>query len=639
MHRPFFEVDGALVRVRVPGGALDPAAAHAIATAAVDVGAGPVELTNRANLQVRGIPIDAVAALRDALVAAGVTAPDPPADERRNVLASPTAGVDADELVDPRPLVAAVADRLASAGPARALSPKFGVLVDAGGAVHLRGRGQDLALGAGRDEHGTVRYEVRIGDALPYPPEGGDRAWSVAPDRALEVVDAVIDAAAPFGRARDLVAALGPDRVWRDLADRTGDALTGPATLVGPAAPSLPAVGVHAQRQPQQVWIGLAVVLGRLDPTTLLALADLAASVGGGLRITPWGGLVLADVDRRDASRVVAASRAARVGVRPRPSGQPRGDLRGKSRLRSRPGRHAVRRPGARGPPRRPRPRAASGVGPRLGLRQGLRTAATGAGVARRGADPRHLPALRRPAARRERTLRRAAPVRARPVCRDRRGRERGGQPGERGAYLRDGPEIYRRSFAIIRAETDLSRVPPDLETAAVRMVHACGMVDLVDDLDWSDGAGHAIRAALGGGATVLTDSTMLASGITRRRLPARNAVWCAIADPDVMAAATTDGTTRAAAAVDAWGRGSTARSSRSATHRPRCSGCWSSSTPPGRVPPRSSACRSGSSAPPNRSGGWPTSPTGSRGSPCTAGEAAARSPPRPSTRSASEPE
>jgi precorrin-3B synthase len=307
VHRPFFEVDGALVRVRVPGGALDPTAARAIATAAVDVGAGPVELTNRANLQVRGIPIDAVAALRDALVAAGVAAPDPQADERRNVLASPTAGVDADELVDPRPLVAAVADRLVCAGPARALSPKFGVLVDAGGAVHLRGRGQDLAFGAGRDEHGTVRYEVRIGDALPYPSEGGDGAWSVAPDRALEVLDAVIDAAAPFGRARDLVAALGPDRVWRDLVHRTGDALTGPAPLVGPAAPSVPVVGVHAQRQPQQVWIGLAVVLGRLDSATLLALADLTASVGGGLRITPWGGIILADVDQRDASRVVAA--------------------------------------------------------------------------------------------------------------------------------------------------------------------------------------------------------------------------------------------------------------------------------------------------------------------------------------------
>jgi len=121
-------------------------------------------------------------------------------------------------------------------------------------------------------------------------------------------------------------------------------------------------------------------------------------------------------------------------------------------------------------------------------------------------------------------------------------------------AYLRDGPEIYRRSFAIIRAEADLRGVPATLEPAAVRMVHACGMVDLVQDLAWSDGAGTAIRTALRGGATVLTDSTMVAKGITRRRLPADNTVWCAVDDPAVVAAAARAGTTRSAAAVDAWG-------------------------------------------------------------------------------------
>jgi precorrin-8X/cobalt-precorrin-8 methylmutase len=120
-------------------------------------------------------------------------------------------------------------------------------------------------------------------------------------------------------------------------------------------------------------------------------------------------------------------------------------------------------------------------------------------------------------------------------------------------AYLRDGPEIYRRSFAIIRAEADLQRVPPDLEPAAVRMIHACGMVDLVDDLAWSEGVGHVIRAALAGGARVLTDSMMLADGITRGRLPADNDVQCFLRDPAVEAAAERLGTTRSAAAVDAW--------------------------------------------------------------------------------------
>ena len=122
------------------------------------------------------------------------------------------------------------------------------------------------------------------------------------------------------------------------------------------------------------------------------------------------------------------------------------------------------------------------------------------------------------------------------------------------GEYLRDGAEIYRRSFATIRAEADLERVPPDLEPAAVRMIHACGMVDLVDDLAWSPGAGDRIRGALRVGATVLADSMMLANGVTRRRLPADNPVVCTLAEPDLAARAERAGTTRSAAAVDLWG-------------------------------------------------------------------------------------
>ena len=122
------------------------------------------------------------------------------------------------------------------------------------------------------------------------------------------------------------------------------------------------------------------------------------------------------------------------------------------------------------------------------------------------------------------------------------------------GEYLRDGAEIYRRSFATIRAEADLERVPPDLEPAAVRMIHACGMVDLVDDLAWSPGAGDRIRGALRVGATVLADSMMLANGVTRRRLPADNPVVCTLAEPDLAARAERAGTTRSAAAVDVWG-------------------------------------------------------------------------------------
>ena len=119
--------------------------------------------------------------------------------------------------------------------------------------------------------------------------------------------------------------------------------------------------------------------------------------------------------------------------------------------------------------------------------------------------------------------------------------------------YQRDGAEIYRRSFAIIRDEADLSAVPADLEHVAVRMIHACGMTDLPADLAWSDGVGAAGRAALAAGAPVLCDSAMVAAGITRSRLPAANQVICTLSDPLVPDLAARLGTTRSAAAVELW--------------------------------------------------------------------------------------
>jgi len=119
--------------------------------------------------------------------------------------------------------------------------------------------------------------------------------------------------------------------------------------------------------------------------------------------------------------------------------------------------------------------------------------------------------------------------------------------------YVRDGAEIYRRSFATIRAEADLSRFPADVARVVVRMIHSCGMTDLPADVGFSDGVVRAARAALLGGAPVLCDAQMVASGITRGRLPGRNEVICALADPSVPALAARLRTTRSAAALDLW--------------------------------------------------------------------------------------
>lgn len=123
----------------------------------------------------------------------------------------------------------------------------------------------------------------------------------------------------------------------------------------------------------------------------------------------------------------------------------------------------------------------------------------------------------------------------------------------ERHDYVRDGAAIYQASFATIRAEADLSRLPPDMEAPAVRIIHACGMVDVVEALDFSDDVGRAARAALKAGKPILCDSQMVAHGITRARLPADNPVICTLRDPRVPAMARDMGNTRSAAAVNLW--------------------------------------------------------------------------------------
>ncbi|WP_026926568.1 precorrin-8X methylmutase [Granulicoccus phenolivorans] len=126
--------------------------------------------------------------------------------------------------------------------------------------------------------------------------------------------------------------------------------------------------------------------------------------------------------------------------------------------------------------------------------------------------------------------------------------------PTRRYAYETDGTEIYRRSFATIRAETDLSGFEPDTATVVVRMVHAAGDTGLAEVIEAGPGLVPAARGALRAGRPIFTDAFMLASGITRKRLPADNEVICTLRDPRTPDVAAAWGTTRSAAAVSLWG-------------------------------------------------------------------------------------
>jgi len=117
--------------------------------------------------------------------------------------------------------------------------------------------------------------------------------------------------------------------------------------------------------------------------------------------------------------------------------------------------------------------------------------------------------------------------------------------------YIRDGAAIYERSFAIIRAEADLSRFAPEEEDVAVRMIHACGMVEAAAHFAFAPGFVAAARGALVAGAPILCDAEMVARGVTRARLPAGNEVLCALREPEVPALAGRLGTTRSAAAFE----------------------------------------------------------------------------------------
>jgi precorrin-8X/cobalt-precorrin-8 methylmutase len=123
----------------------------------------------------------------------------------------------------------------------------------------------------------------------------------------------------------------------------------------------------------------------------------------------------------------------------------------------------------------------------------------------------------------------------------------------ERAAYLRDGTAIYERSFAIIRAEADLSRFSTDEADIAVRMIHACGQVEAAQHIVFGGDVVISTRKALAAGAPIFCDAEMVAHGVTRARLPAHNDVICTLNDPRTPGIAKNGGTTRSAAALDLW--------------------------------------------------------------------------------------
>lgn len=308
VHAPFHQVDGALVRVRLPGGVLSAEQLFKVSRAARDFGTG-VELTSRGNLQIRGVAAADVAELERVLVSAGVTLADPRAERRRNVMASPTAGRDPDELCDPRSLVAAATALLTQEAYAN-LSDKFGLVIDGGGRVHVRHRKQDFGVGAVRLLDGTWGFELRLGEALDAGRDGeDDDVVLVTPEGVTSVLRAVLEvvASSPEGRAAPLVADLGAREAWRRVEAVGGHALARlrRSDLV-PRAPATAPLGVLAQRQTGFEMVGALAPLGRTSGAVLAAVARWADELGSGVHVTPWRSLLVVDVPRDAAPATLA---------------------------------------------------------------------------------------------------------------------------------------------------------------------------------------------------------------------------------------------------------------------------------------------------------------------------------------------
>lgn len=301
-----------LMRVRLPGGVITPLGLRAVADVAERFGSGTVELTARANLQIRGLrPADVPAAAAH-LVGHALADPDPARDTRRDVVGSPLAGHDPTELADVGPAVADVARLVAALPDLEGLPPKFCVVVDGGGMASVRGVPADVALGAVRTVEGDIVVQVELGRPLAE----GDGTVACIPVGDIEpVVVAAAQRCAQGGeRMTTLVGRTG-------RADLLGGLTTGIdirwASAPPPTVATAP-IGATAHARCDHVNLGAAPLLGRTSPVALRSVAALIEDTNAQIRCTPWRGIVVLGIARTDQATATAA--LARAGFSPDPT-------------------------------------------------------------------------------------------------------------------------------------------------------------------------------------------------------------------------------------------------------------------------------------------------------------------------------
>ncbi|MBD2514572.1 precorrin-3B synthase [Nostoc sp. FACHB-973] len=305
--------DGILSRMRIPGGIINSQQCRAIADIADHHGGGYVDVTNRANLQIREIRTPINSQVLKQLQDMGLGSHNTDVDHIRNIMTSPTAGIDRQELIDTRPFVQAWDNYLAAHPALSGLSAKFSVCFDGGGTVQVRDRLNDILFAAVLVD-GDVYFRLHLSaGAKGQPPS--DVKILLPPDDCLPVLAALTDVYLNHTnindkrrlRLRDLLNTLGCENYLQEVQQRLPFPISHSETC--PAAQKIDTnyqhIGIHPQRQKGLFYIGVVLPLGRVESRQMRGLADLAAKYGNGtLRLTPWQNLLLTDIPQERLTNV-----------------------------------------------------------------------------------------------------------------------------------------------------------------------------------------------------------------------------------------------------------------------------------------------------------------------------------------------
>jgi len=307
-------LDGGICRIKLPGGVISAEQAQAVADAAERFAGGVIEATNRANLQIRGIGTDA-----DSLIAmlldAGLGPSNAASDDVRNLMLSPMAGVDPQQVLDVRPLGARILQSLENHPRLHELSPKFALSLDGGEGLAMLEHSHDLWMSAL-----VIGGQTLIGFGLAGCPASHSPLAAVTLDTAHEMVIAVLelflDQARPDQvRMRDLLKDIGPSRFIELLAARLPQPLDTDPRITGwqrPPAQTNAHIGVQPQLQPGLTSVGGVVPLGRLTPSMLRSTAKLSVELSDGtLAMTPWQSVMLRNVPAHQSGSALDGLRAA----------------------------------------------------------------------------------------------------------------------------------------------------------------------------------------------------------------------------------------------------------------------------------------------------------------------------------------